>query len=467
MALFNATSLAGAVLLLYLSSFVLLAILRIATGISIQRIGYFSLRHISFTPREGIRIDLRGLGLSLHRPTFAQPTWLSLVFTELKVTLDPTALESSKSKQHAKSGEPANESTEGLEREKTHKKQDGRSELWTKLTRTKEKLKRLHRKIKWLRTIDLSANQSTLEVVGVGSVHVASVTIAVHTRRKLLDRGRLFRHKKDPLGDQRPAEWMFTIKSVLLGVGHDEPVEILDVMSVNVHGLLYEDQEGLRDTSIAVKAGRLHVPVDDLLLFSRKSKPISKSRSYSRPAKPAVPTSPLSPISEISFQDVVEELDRPGSREAAIVQTVADSKEFFSSILRGVQEVQVGLSFIRVSKELQSLRQANLPLIANIVTHEIGVDLHRVDHNSPAHRMYFPREDVAHQALVAAVSISLSLDEDETRSHKIMYIPMATTTIRTTLPSKTVSFADEADASKRNTNILFANLVVNVSIVRP
>ena len=463
MALFNATSLAGAVLLLYLSSFVLLAILRIATGISIQRIGYFSLRHISFTPREGIRIDLRGLGLSLHRPTFAQPTWLSLVFTELKVTLDPAAPESSKSKQHAGSSKHANSLAEEENFTKTHQKQDARSELWTKLTRTKEKLKRLHRKIKWLRTIDLSANQTTLEVVGVGSVHVAAFTIAVHTRRKLLDRGRLFRHKKDPLGDQRPAEWMLTVKSVLLGVGTCEPVEILDVMSVNVHGLLYEDQEGLRDTSIAVKAGRLHVPVDDLLLFSRKSKPSSKSPLHARPTKSATPTSPMSPfspISEISFQDVVEELDRPGSREAAIVQTVADSKEFFSSILRGVQEVQVGLSFARVSKELQSLRQANLPLTANIVTHEIGVDLHRVDHNSPAHRMYFPREDVAHQALVAAVSISLSLDEDERRSHKIMYIPMATTTIRTTLPSKTVSFANEADASKRNTNILFANLVV-------
>ena len=168
----------------------------------------------------------------------------------------------------------------------------------------------------------------------------------------------------------------------------------------------------------------------------------------------------MSPIEEISFEDVVDELDNPGSREAAIVQTVADSKEFFSSILRGVQEIQVGMSFIRVSKELDSLRQANLPLIANIVTHEIGIDLHRLDQGSPAHRMYFSREDVAHQALIAAVSISVTLDEDDTKSHKIMYVPMATTTIRTTLPSKTVSLSQEKDVTERNTNILFANLVI-------
>src|SRR3954447_12155020 len=88
MALVNATTLAGFVLLFYLSSFVVFAILRIATGVSIQRIGYFSLRHIAYTPREGIRIEIRGLGLHLHRPTFARPTWLSLRLAELKVTAD-------------------------------------------------------------------------------------------------------------------------------------------------------------------------------------------------------------------------------------------------------------------------------------------------------------------------------------------------------------------------------------------
>ena len=329
--------------------------------------------------------------------------------------------------------------------------------MWQKLTNIKEHLKRLHRKIRWLRTLDISAINTSLEVVGVGSVQVASFTMAVHTRRKLLDRGRLFRHKKDPLGDQKPAEWIFTIKSVLLGVGGSEPVEVLDTMSMNVHGLLYKDREGLRDTSIAVKAGRLYVPVDDILHFTKRSRRVTKLAKEPRYVNPV---SPMSPVEEMSFEDVVEELDRPGTREASIVQTVADSKEFFSSILRGVQEVQIGLSFIRVSKELESLRQANLPLVANIVTHEIGIDLHRLDQSAPAHRMYFSREDVAHQALVAAVSISVSLDDDDTKANKIMYIPMATTTIRTTLPSKTMSLAQERDVAERNTNILFANLVI-------
>jgi hypothetical protein len=451
MALVNATSVAAVLLLLYLSSFILLAILRIATGVSIQRIGLSSLRHISYTPREGFRIDLRGLGLSIHRPTFAQPTWISVVFEELKITVDPAALEPSlqspKDHEDARGNQNGKDETQGHRRTRS----GGQSQVWKRLTKIKEIIKRVHRKIHLLRMFDVCALNTSAEIVGVGYVQISSFTAAVYTRRKLLDRGRLFRHKKDPLGDQRPAEWVFTVKSILMGVGGRDPIEVLDAMTVNVHGLLYKDREGLRDTSIAIKGGRLYVPVDELIHFSRKGKKMTKGAD-----QPEL----LSPIQEISFEDVARELDRPGSREAAIVQTVAESKEFLRSTLQSVQEVQVGMSFVRISKEIESLRQANLPLVANVVIHEIGVDLHRLEQNSPAHRMYFQRDDIAHQALLAALSISVSLDEDDSRPNRVMYIPMATTTIRTTLPAKTMNFTQDRDVAERNTNILFANLVV-------
>ncbi|EXJ84349.1 hypothetical protein A1O3_05016 [Capronia epimyces CBS 606.96] len=451
MPLVNSTSVMAVIFLLYLSSFVLLAILRIATGISIQRVGYFSLRHISYTPKEGLRVDLRGLGLSLHRPTFAQPTWISLVFEDLKVTLDPEVYESSSTKPSSSRPSKERHGPHEPARGNGARRPGGRSKLWKQLTNVKERIKRVHRQIHILRMFDISAFNTTAEIVGVGYVHVSSFTGAVYTRRKLLDRGRLFRHKKDPLGGQQPAEWVFSVKSILMGVGGRDPIEILDAMSINVHGLLYKERAGLRDTSIAIKAGRLHVPIDEILQFSSRSKKIAKTARHSH--------SP-NPVEDVSFEDLVEELESPGSREASIVQTVADSKEFFSSILQSVQEIQLGMSFVRISKEIESLRQANLPLVANMVIHEIGIDLHRLDQNAPVHRMYFSREDVAHQALVAAVSISVSLDEDDYSPTKIMYIPMATTTIRTTFPAKTMSFTEDRDVAERNTNVVFANFVV-------
>lgn len=455
MALLNTSSLIGAVLLLYLSSFVLFAIIRIATGVSIQRIGYLSLRHISYTPKEGFRIDIRGLGLSLHRPSFAQPTWISLVLTELKITLDPDVLGGQTVGPQPQTKKPADSPDEKntvlAKRTSLAKPTKGRSQLWRRLTNIKERIKRIHRKIHWLRMLDIVAVNTTFEVVGAGSAHLSSFTMAVHTRRKLLDRGRLFRHKKDPTGDQHPAEWIFTLRSVLLNVAGNEPLEILDVATMNVHGILYKDREGLRDTSIAVKAGRLYIPIDDLLLFAQRSKSAPND---------TIDYELKSPIEEISFEDYVGELDSPGSREASIVQTVADSKEFLSSTLESVQEIQLALSFIRVSKEVESLRRSNQNLVMNVVTHEIGVDLHRLDQSTPAHRMYFSPKDIAHQALVAAISISLSLDEDDSNSNKIMYVPMATVTVKTTLPSKTMNFTEDRDVAERNTNILFGNLVV-------
>jgi len=455
MALLDATSIFGLLLLLYITSFVFFAVIRITTGLSIQRLGYLSLRRIAYTPKAGVRIEVRALGLSLHRPTFAQPTWISLRLEGLKIAIDLAVLNGDQKgtldADHATRETFRTPKFESYQNGSAHGPRRHRSQLWRRLTEFKERIKRLHHKVHWLRLLDVVAVDTAAEVIDVGSLNIGHFTMAVDTRRKMVDRGRLFRHKKDPLGDQRPAEWIITTKSILLTVAGLEPGEVLDSMSINIHGILYKDREGLRDTSIAIKLGRLHVPLDDLVTLSSRAKAITTS---------AREGAIRSPLEEISFNDVVEELDRPGSREESIVQTVADSKEFISSILRGVQEMQMALSFIRISRGISSLPELTAPLILNVVTHEIGIDLHRLDQGSPAHRMYFSKTDIAHQALIAAISISVSLDDAKRSNSKIMYIPMATTTIKTTLPSKTVTFAEEQDANERNANILFANLVV-------
>ena len=340
MSLFSPTTIFVAILLLYLSSFILFAIIRIATGISIQRIGYFSLRRIAYAPKEGVHIDIRGLGLSLHRPSFAQPTWISLRLTDLKVTFAPTAVGAQWDAQQ-KAWDEGSESQPEDANGGTHtaagdtKARSGRpsssgSKTWRTLSGLNEKIKRLHRQIHWLAMVDVVATNTTVQFIEAGQVQVGSFTMAVDTRRKMVDRGRLFRHKKDPSGDQKPVEWMLNVRNILLTVDGREPMEILDNLGLNIHGLLYSNLEGLRDTSVAVKLGRLHIPYDDLIVLSERFK------GYPRP----FPRSASGESEdEISFADIVEELDRPGTREEAIVQTVAASKEFVSSVLRGIQVI--------------------------------------------------------------------------------------------------------------------------------
>ena len=458
MGVLNPSFLFGLLVLLYLSSFVVFAILRIATGISIQRLGYFSLRRIAYTPRDGIRIDIRGLGLHLHRPTFAQPTWISLRLTEFKVTVDVSALQPSSKppRSDASSSEgatpAASKTNQGSPKPiLRHAKPHGpRSPTWKRLTQIKESIKRLHEKIHWLKLVDVVAMDSSFVVAGIGTFEIGMLNGVVDTRRKTVDRGRLFQHKKVPAGDQWPAEWMFTLKGLLFTPEGKDSLEVIDICNVNIHGLLYRDRPGLRDSSISIKLGRVHVPYDDLMQCYQSTKDQRKAGELAR----------AETLDEITISDVIEELDKPGSREAKLVQTVSDSKEFVSSILRGIQEIQMAISHVGLTKEVRFVKQTGAPVYLNLSMNELGLDMHRLDPKSPAHRMYFSTKDIAHQALLAAISIAISLDDGKGELERLLYVPMATTTIKTTLPSKTVAFSEDRNAAERNANMLFMNQVV-------
>ncbi|KAF1967238.1 hypothetical protein BU23DRAFT_301496 [Bimuria novae-zelandiae CBS 107.79] len=453
---------AGLLLLVYLLSFVLFAFIRVVTGVSIQRLGVSGLRRIAFTPKDGLRIEVRGLGFTLHRPTFAQPTWLSIVVSELTVTVDLKALGDKPRKKSAwakwangsadksRSGQkPPEIAVDGEEAENTGDEDSQRSRTWEQLTSIKERIKRLHRQIKWIKMVDLVATTSTLVVADVGSLQVGMFTMAVDTRRKTVDRSRLFNHHKPKKNDEhRPAEWLLTVRSVLFTPEGRESVEVLDQCTLNVHGMLYKELDGLRDASIALKLGRLSIPYDEVKLCVERAK---KCRSAA-PIRHA--------RSNTSLGDAFRELGEPASPEEDIVRTVADSREFASSILRGIQEFQFAISLFGLTRRIQSGSDSDAPVYLNMSMKEVSIDLLRLDPRSPAHLMYFSPNDIAHQALLAAISISVGLDDGRGHPERLLYIPMATMTLNTTLPSKTIQFSKDKNVAERNTNILFANLVI-------
>jgi hypothetical protein len=224
--------LVGLVVLGYLFTFIVFAILRVITGISIQRVGYSGFRRIALSPSPGIKITIRGVGLSPHRPTFALPTWCSLVVTELCITVDLKALEDGKRSRNEGykhtngSARKANGSVDGSAEDKDS--DEGHGKLWRKLTEVKEKIKRLHGKIQWLRLVDLIADAAEVNIVGVGSLRVERATLCVDTRSQTVDRGRLFQHHQSRLESQQPAEWKSIVRSVLFTPEGRESSEVLD-----------------------------------------------------------------------------------------------------------------------------------------------------------------------------------------------------------------------------------------------
>ncbi|EME47503.1 hypothetical protein DOTSEDRAFT_69445 [Dothistroma septosporum NZE10] len=434
----------GLLVTAYLGTFVLFAVLRIVTGVSIQRVGYSGLRRIAFSPSHGIKINIRGVGLSPHRPTFALPTWCSLVITELVVTVDLKALDESRRDKANGAPEPR-PNTPGDQRD-----EEGHGRLWRRLTETKEKIKRLHRQIRWLRLVDLIATAITLDIVGVGRIRLERITLSVDTRKQTVDRSRLFQHHKHKPETQTPAEWKSIVRSVLFTLEGRESTELLDYCTINIHGMLHREREGLRDASIAWKLGRLNIPFDDLE-YAKGCADLLRGR-YAQPTIEKPPT-------DMSFVDVVDELEQAGSANEHIAQTVSDSRAFVASILRGIQEVQFAIGFVGLSTKLAVKGHADRDVYFNFAMKELGLDLLRLDPKSPAHRMYFSPNDVAHQALLTGIAIAAGIDDGHEHPERMLYIPMITATMKTTLPSRTVHYSRADDSNDKNTNILYANLV--------
>lgn len=468
MAILSPSFVFGVFVLVYLASFLFFAVLRILTGISIQRIGVSGLRRLAYTPKDGIRVEIRGLGLNLHRPTFAQPTWISVVIDELAVTVDIEAVEGRKKKEEDEDAsdqdgsdcdkeckEPKDIPIHGPQtKAEAEAEEKDPNRHWDAVIKMKEKLKRLHRSIGWLRLVDIVMTNSSLTILEVGTIQVGSFTIAVDTRRKLVDQGHIFTRMKQGKKKDSPVEWITTVRSVLLTADGCESLEVLDQAALNIHGYLYKDEEGLREAEVELKLGRIHIPLDDLRTAVEALKKQTKSIQ-----KPVYNTGESEQLT-VPQQPLVTDIKVAGGEESPDLTSKESFDLFLTSLLRGIKEVHFAVSHIGVSQKIDTIQPNGIPLYFNAVMKEVGIDVHRLDPKSPAHRMYFSSQTVAHEALLAALSIAIGVDDGHGKSDRLVYIPMATTTIRTTLPAKLVEYHREQSADERNASILNANMVV-------
>ena len=437
--------------LLYLSSFVFLALIRIGTGLSIQRLGYLSLKRIVYSLNEGVRIEIRDFAVRVHRPSYARPTWFTLRFYELKVIADPSALSKERQSSSAPDYHEGNaEALQGLSKA-TSERISSPSTLAGKLRgllEVQEKLKSFQGRIEWLRFVDLEFCDSVYCVNDVCSFQLESCTVAVDTRHRAVERGRLFRHKEVSQAGRQPAEWLVVLKNMIFAVHGKDSIEVLDTCAINVHGLLQKQVSGLRDTSVSLKLGRVYVPYDDALACWREY--LGRCSRNRQSADGDFLTSPMPAKADGDHPLKSQEPTEP-SRNVYL-------KKLFSSVLAGVQEMQLAASFIGTSTKFSSRHGKGQTAYVNFAMNEFGIDLFRIEPKSPAHRMYFPENDMAHQALLAAISIAISLDAGKGKPDRLVYIPMATTTIKTTLPFRTLHGAEAY--GRGEPAVLIGNLVL-------
>lgn len=442
----------------YLSTLLLFQLLRVFTGISIQRIGFSGLRRISYKPKNGIEIEIRALGLKLHRPSFAQPTWMSIVFSSPKITIDLEAFgRQNVHVQPSRLDEPVQQLPKGANGDKPAQ-EPSRGTAWVKLARLKQKLKDIHRVIPWLRLVDIFFHKTLIEVRGVGLIEIGNIQLSVDTRSATVDRNRPFQHKKaEGEAKERPVEWVLVTRNILLTPEARDPLRILDYSVFTVHGFLNPHVGGLRDVSVLFKLGRLNLPFDD---FHH-----CKASALKKKPRPTIDHN-RNESSETTDSGPPE--DEAADAFAALRSQPA-AHAMLKSMIQGIREITVAIGFLGISRRIQTFHAGQNHVYFNMSLKEVGMDVHRVDASHPAHAMYFGGEDAAHQVLLSATSLSCGLDDGhqaagphEVRllSKPILYVPMTTATIRTTVPSKILQFSMAKDTGDRNTNAFFSTLVV-------
>ena len=390
--------------MLYLSSFVLLAFVRIATGLSVQRLGYLSLKRIVYAFGDGVRLEIRDLAILIHRPTYTRPTWLTLQLGGVRVVNDPTDVWPKESQRHEHSGAP--ESPQRAESPRSpfsprawdvHGKARG-------FHRIKELLKRIQTRVDWLRFVDLELRDSSLIVKDICLLQLSSCHVAVDIRHRKVERGRLFRHKKVPQKGRRPVEWTLVFKNLLFAREGHESAEVLDTCAINIHGLSQNRATGLSDTSISLKIGRVYVPYDDAL---------ASYRQYLEQRTLIFGPTDERSDARATASGHCDEFS--GKFPASGNEVSVKPKSLLASFISGVQEIQLAASFIGASCRLNTLPGSDRSVHIILALNEFGIDIFRLEDDSPAHRMYFPNGEMAHQVLLAAISITISLDVGESK----------------------------------------------------
>jgi hypothetical protein len=378
-----ATLVVGTFVFVLVCAFVLFAVLRVVTGISIQRPGYLSFKRISFAPKPGFKLEVRKLGLVLHRPTFGQPSWVTIIVQDSHITVDLRSkvaeedgdVKGEKSVAGQGNGTPAQaEEIDGGADDASDDRKD-------KLLKLMEKLTKVLKWLQWISLVDVAITNTAVTIADVGSIQIGSLTLMVDTKRGAANRNPMSNHCTDLSEGVQPMEWMLGTKSVLLLTAKGEPVELLDHSSINVYGVVEEGLDGvdIRDLAIAFKLGRVTLPVDGILGFTERLKVVKADIMKNAPTPNVTKKRP---------GVVMEENVSPGSRTQRVTDAVMGNRELLHSIMEGVKEIQFSIGHLVISKDIPNIQPAGRPLQVSLGLKELWMDVHQLDRRSPAHQMY-------------------------------------------------------------------------------
>ncbi|CAN6596682.1 hypothetical protein TRVA0_001S03136 [Trichomonascus vanleenenianus] len=439
----------GYLLLLYVLSFLVFAVIRVLTGVSIKRLGYFSLRHVSFTPRAGVHVSVGKLGISIHRPSVARPGWFSLYMNNFDLTLDSKVVlhpEYRAFRHKPDHRQPAFDLPESTE------EADG-GHSWPLFPNKKTVGFQILRYIVRHTTfVNFSATSTSITYTGVGTLILGSANLKIDMRTMTnalksnfvgtLDTRQEFNCEEIPAALRLSLQDFYIAKSLT----DEDARDFLDLFDLEVIGILNRRALSFKDISVSLKLGKTAVYLDTLFGILESVKTVRREIAMAHPREKSPSPSPPPPSYVLSDHDV-KTLTKVGALMVQLVKEV-EFKAMYVAIFdltagpRGMVDAdENAVKFAARAKDL-------------------SLDLRRLNPKSPGFKLFFSENDSAHQAIFAISSVSFGIDDDartKRSADELVYIPMVTMISKTNIFSKTLKYVRD-DSTFANESVFRANI---------
>ncbi|KAK9469177.1 golgi-body localization protein domain-containing protein [Lipomyces arxii] len=427
----------------HLLAFVVFAFIRILTGVSIQRLGYFSLRHISFTQKSGIQCDIRSIKITVHRPAFSRPSWVSLIVADTSIyvdSIDESTILSNPTTPTV--SPPQSPLSSSFTKEFPFTKANAADQALLRLSKL---IHKIHKSVPLLRLVDLSIRNTSIITEDLGTFTIRSITL----HADVVSRPSKLPHFFSPVpehqhknGDDVALSWKFVIKDIFYAEDKGSAEEVLDLFQFDLHELFKKATFTPLSVSLNVRIGNLTIPYDKALILNHRIK-LRKMRT--RLKEGLVP--------KVRNND--------NAAEEIVTERVAAAY----ALLDIMRELRVHVARFTVYKftpaSYYKLKHSGKPVYFSLSTKDFTVDLRRLHSNSPGHRLYFDSDDVSHQAILTTISVVVGLDDGSSgKVEELVYIPMVTMASTTNFIRKTIQIYTN-EVTDKNSSLLKASLTVS------
>lgn len=424
--------------IVYLVTLVLFALLRLFTGVSIKRIGYFCVRHISWSPKQGVEVRIGRLGLKPHRPTVAEPGYVTFVLDNLEIVVDPSEIMKDKDASRP-TEEPVTKEDDSSEEKSDEKEEDDiNCEFLDGIPLIPTKNKRVFRFLRWLLpridVFNFVIHSLSHVLVNVNTTVCTSAQIFVDLRKTrnlkasnffgTLDGHQLKGDEEVPVNVKIGFTDMYTAESLV----DESPWQMLDDLRVDLTGVINLTDMKLKNVGSHIHAGRVQVDAS----FAREI--LNKIKAYR---------------SYKSENDSLEQFVNADFTDPGKLFSPEDQRRLIKIskiLLHLVNRTQIAVGFVEVFKVPASCGADSSVVYLAASVKNVILNLSRMNPLSSGFRLLYEENDIAHQAIFTAASLNISLDNGFVQE-EILYIPLITNLSRGNIFSKTLHFAQEVAGS--------------------